>query len=278
MKNHLLAFGFGYTAQALARTLDPAVWDVTGTVRSDPDDANSRIWPGADMSDVLAGATHVLSSVPAGKTDPVYDILRAHIGGMPNLKWVGLLSTTGVYGGNNGGWIDETSPHVPNGHRGALRARQYDDWVALHTDHGLPVHVFHLAGIYGPGRSAFDKLRAGTARRIVKQDQVFSRTHVDDIVQVLRASFEKPNPGQAYNLSDDMPAPPQDVIEEAANLLGVAVPPDIPFETADLSPMARSFYADNKRVSNARIKDELGVVLRYPDYKAGLRAILAAGG
>ncbi|MEO0913100.1 MAG: SDR family NAD(P)-dependent oxidoreductase, partial [Pseudomonadota bacterium] len=136
---------------------------------------------------------------------------------------------------------------------------------------------FRLAGIYGPGRSALDKVRDGTARRIVKPGQMFSRIHVEDIVQVLRASMARPAPGTAYNVADDKPGPPQDVIEEAARLLGAPVPPDIDFETAELSPMARSFYADNKRVRNERIKTELGVRLRYPDYHVGLRAILAAG-
>ncbi|MHA3913431.1 SDR family oxidoreductase [Halovulum sp. GXIMD14793] len=272
--NHLLVFGYGYSARYLAKLLDPQDWRVTGTTR---DGRDGLRWPGEDVVPALKAATHILSSVPPGKEgDPVLDVLRAHAGDLPNLQWLGLLSTTGVYGGANGEWVDETAPHVPNGHRGALRARQYDDWMALHQDHGLPVHVFHLAGIYGPGRSAFDKLRDGTARRIVKPGQVFSRIHVEDIAQIVAASIARPDPGTAYNVADDLPAPPQDVIEEAANLLGVPVPPDIPFETADLSPMARSFYADNKRVSNARIKEQLGVKLLYPDYHAGLRAILNA--
>lgn len=267
---HLLAFGYGYSARHLARLLDPTSWRVTGTTR----EGDGVLWPGTDIAPLLAEATHILSSVPPGKDgDPVFDALRDAV--LPNLRWLGLLSTTGVYGGANGEWVDETAPHVPNGHRGAMRARQYDDWMGLHRDRGMPVHVFHLAGIYGPGRSAFDKLRDGTARRIVKPGQVFSRIHVEDIATVLRASIARPDPGTAYNVADDFPAPPQDVIEEAARLLGIPIPPDIDFDTADLSPMARSFYADNKRVCNRRIKEELGVRLRYPDYHAGLRAILA---
>ena len=148
------------------------------------------------------------------------------------------------------------------------------EWQAT----GLPVQVFRLAGIYGPGRSAFDRLREGRAQRVVRPGQVFSRIHVDDVAAVLRASIARPAPGRAYNVADDLPAPPQDVIAYAAGLLGVPVPPEVPFDEARLSPMARSFYAESKRVSNRRIRDELGVRLAYPDYRSGLRAILAAGG
>jgi nucleoside-diphosphate-sugar epimerase len=147
-------------------------------------------------------------------------------------------------------------------------------WAAT----GLPVHVFRLAGIYGPGRSAFDRLRAGTAQRVTKRGQVFSRIHVDDVGQVLAASLARPNPGRVYNVADNEPAPPGDVIAFAAGLLGLPLPPEVPLEAAGLSPMARSFWDESKRVSNRRIREELAVELRYPDYRAGLRAILAGGG
>jgi nucleoside-diphosphate-sugar epimerase len=146
------------------------------------------------------------------------------------------------------------------------------------TESGLPLHRFRLAGIYGPGRSALDRVRAGRAQRIVKAGQVFSRIHVDDIAGALAASIARPSPGGLWNLADDAPAPPQDFIAFAAELLGLPVPPDVSFETAELSPMARSFFAESKRVSNRKLKEELGVVLAWPDYRAGLRAILAAGG
>lgn len=284
-RHHLLSLGHGYTARALAAALPRDDWRITGTTRKA--EALDEIaatgveavqWPGTDMTEALADATHVLSSVPPRDAgDPAYDVLAAHLGRMPRLQWVGLLSTTGVYGDQGGDWVDEDTPLVPATHRGGLRATQNEAWMKLWEEHGLPVHVFRLAGIYGPGRSAFDKLRAGTARRIVKSGQVFSRIHVEDIVQVLLASIAHPHPGRAYNVADDAPCPPQDVIETAAKMLGVPVPPDLTFEEADLSPMARSFYADNKRVSNARIKSELGVTLRYPDHHAGLKAILAVG-
>ncbi len=282
---HLLCLGFGFTATALTRALGPE-WRVTGTTRSAGGMAAVRdagaeplLWPGEELTPALAQATHVLSSVPPRDAgDPAFDLLRAHVGLMPRLEWLGLLSTTGVYGDHGGAWVDEDTPLVPATHRGGLRATQNAAWMDLFHEYGLPVHIFRLAGIYGPGRSAFDKLRDGSARRIVKPGQVFSRIHVDDIVQVLRASFAHPHPGRAYNVADDEPGPPQDVIAHAAKLLGVPVPPDLPFDRADLTPMARSFYADNKRVRNDRIKDELGVTLKYPDYRAGLAAVLSAHG
>ncbi|MFW5654981.1 MAG: NAD-dependent epimerase/dehydratase family protein, partial [Roseicyclus sp.] len=170
----------------------------------------------------------------------------------------------------------ENTPLAPTTGPGRARVAAEEAWRALHRDHGLPVHVFRLAGIYGPGRSPFDRLRDGTARRIVKPGQVFSRIHVEDIAQVLLASMRRPNAGAVYNLCDDMPAPPQDVIAHAAELLGLPPPPEVPFDAADLRPMARSFYAENKRVRNDRITAELGVRLRYSDYRTGLAQILAA--
>jgi nucleoside-diphosphate-sugar epimerase len=203
--------------------------------------------------------------------DPV---LGRHAGDLAQLApdWVGYLSTTGVYGDRAGGWVDETAALAPVGERGRRRIAAEAGWHAL----GLKLHVFRLAGIYGPGRSALDTVRAGTARRIVKPGQWFSRIHVEDLAAVLAASIARPNPGAVYNVCDDEPAPPQDVIEHACRLLGRAPPPAIPFDQAVLSPMARSFYDESKRVSNARIKTELGVRLRYPDYRAGLAALLAA--
>ncbi|MEO0387076.1 MAG: SDR family oxidoreductase [Pseudomonadota bacterium] len=276
---HLLALGFGFSAKALAARLDRHAWQVTGTARSDAGCAamtaagvDAWLWPGGPMPD-LSTVTHVLSSVPpTAEGDAAHAFL--HATPLPSLAWAGLLSTTGVYGDHGGAWVDETTPLVPSGHRGGLRATQNAAWMTLYETRDLPLHIFRLAGIYGPGRSAIDRMRDGTARRIVKPGQVFSRIHVADIAETVLQSFARPNPGQAYNLADDLPAPPQDVIAEAARLLGLPKPPDLPFETAPLSPMARSFYADNKRISNARIKAELGVRLRYPDYFRGLAAIL----
>ncbi|MEM1066115.1 MAG: SDR family oxidoreductase, partial [Pseudomonadota bacterium] len=194
----------------------------------------------------------------------------------PHLEWVGYLSTTGVYGDHGGGWVDEHTALTPATKRGEMRRVAEAAWQALAVETGLPLHIFRLAGIYGPGRGPFAKVRAGTARRIVKEGQVFSRIHVEDIAQVLAASIARPKPGAIYNLCDDDPAPPQDVIAHAAELLGLPLPPAIAFEEAELSPMARSFYAESKRVRNDRIKEELGVTLHYPSYRDGLAALLAA--
>jgi nucleoside-diphosphate-sugar epimerase len=190
--------------------------------------------------------------------------------------WVGYLSTTGVYGDHQGGWVDETTPLTPQSDRGRQRVLAEGQWRAT----GLPVHIFRLAGIYGPGRGPFEKVRDGTARRIIKPGQIFSRIHVDDIAQVLEASIRHPNPGAAYNVCDDNPCPPQDVIAHAARLLGLPEPPTVSFAAVapTMTPMALGFYSESKKVRNDRIKDELGVKLLYPDYPQGLAALLAEEG
>ncbi len=197
--------------------------------------------------------------------------LARHLGAK---DWIGYLSTTGVYGDHGGGWVDEATPLAPSTARGRWRVEAEAAWAALAGRTGAPLHVFRLAGIYGPGRGPFAKVRAGTARRIVKRAQVFSRIHVEDIAQVLAASMARPDAGAIYNLCDDDPAPPQDVIGHAAALLGLPPPPEVAFEDAEMTPMARSFYAESKRVRNERIKDELGIALRFPDYRAGLADLL----
>jgi nucleoside-diphosphate-sugar epimerase len=278
----LFVFGLGYSALALAHALRAAGWRIAGTTRSADKRARlvaagigthlfDRDRPLEDAAAALAGTTHLLSSIaPDDAGDPVLDLHLKDLEICPTLAWAGYLSTTGVYGDRGGEWVDEASPVAPSMERTRRRVAAEGHWLAS----GLPVHVFRLAGIYGPGRSTLDAVRTGTARRIVKPGQTFGRIHVDDIVQVLRASIARPNPGAIYNLADDAPAPPEDVVAHAASLLGVPPPPAIPFEQAELSPMALSFYKDHRRVSNARIKEELGVVLRHPDYRCGLRAIL----
>ena len=274
----LLSLGHGYSAAALARLLLDEGWTVVGTTRSAAKASALRaagvtpiLWPG-DLGGALAQATHILASAaPDAGGDP---FLRAvpRIAGA-RAEWVGYLSTTAVYGDHRGGWVDEDTPPDPASERGHRRIGAEAEWRAT----GLPVHVFRLAGIYGPGRGPFEKVRNGTARRIVKPGQVFGRIHVDDIAATLRASIARPDPGAIYNLTDDDPAPPEDVIAEAARLLHLPIPPAIPFDRADLTPMARSFYGESKRVGNDRIKRDLGVTLRYPDYRSGLAALLADG-
>lgn len=282
MGKTLISFGHGYSARALARRLLPKGWTIYGTTRSADkaellraEGVTPVLWPDGDLSPAFARATHLLASAaPDADGDPVLALCGAQIRALaPRLDWAGYLSTTGVYGDHQGGWVDETTPLAPSTRRGRMRVAAEAQWQAIA---GLPLHIFRLAGIYGPGRGPFEKVRQGTARRIVKPGQVFSRIHVDDIAQVLEASIDLPNPGAAYNVCDNDPAPPQDVIGYAAHLLGLPLPPEVPFDEAEMSPMARSFYAESKRVDNRRIREELGVRLLYPDYREGLKALLDA--
>ncbi len=277
MTETLLCFGYGFSARALARLLLPRGWRVIGTTRgpAEPEGADLLRWPGDDLAPAIAAASHVLiSAAPGADGDPVLADWRDALTGAKHLKWLGYLSTTGVYGDHGGGWVDEDTPLTPSTRRGKLRVRAEADWQALAAEAGLPLHIFRLAGIYGPGRGPFAKVSAGTARRIVKPGQVFSRIHVDDIAQVLAASIDRLDPGAIYNLCDDDPAPPEDVIAHAAELLGLPVPPAEDIESAEMTPMARSFYAESKRVRNDRIKRDLGVRLLYPTYRTGLKALL----
>ena len=277
----LLSFGHGYSARALSHILLAQDWRVIGTTRNEDkavglmnDGIEPRIWPGAHITPALNGATHlVISAAPDDAGDPVLAALHDEIAARAGqFEWVGYLSTTGVYGDHGGDWVDETTPLTPSTKRGIARVQAESAWAAIPD---LPLHIFRLAGIYGPGRGPFAKVRAGTARRIIKADQVFSRTHVADIARVLAASIRNPNPGAVYNVCDNDPAAPQDVIGYAADLLGLPLPPAEDFEKAEMSPMARSFYAESKKVRNDRIKNELGVELLYPDYRSGLKALLA---
>ncbi|SMH46966.1 SDR family oxidoreductase [Maritimibacter sp. HL-12] len=284
MTKTLLSFGHGFSARALSRHPILQGWRVIGTTRSPKkaevlrgEGTEPVVWPGTEMTDHLAAATHLLlSAAPDDAGDPVLATLRDKIAANAgHLEWVGYLSTTGVYGDHAGGWVDETTPLTPATRRGHQRVKAEAQWRALAEETGLPLHIFRLAGIYGPGRGPFAKVRRGTARQIIKKDQVFSRIHVDDIAQVLAASIARPDPGAVYNVCDNEAAPPQDVLAHAARLLGVDLPPPEDYATAEMTPMARSFYAESKRVRNDRIRDELGVELIYPSYRQGLAALLA---
>ena len=281
MTKTLLSFGHGYSAQALSRILLPQGWRIIGTTRDEDkavrllnDGIEPRIWPGADMEPALNAATHLLISAgPNEDGDPVLAELAPEIAKRAGqFEWIGYLSTTGVYGNHDGDWIDETAPLTPATKRGMARVKAEAAWQSIPN---LPLHIFRLAGIYGPGRGPFAKVRNGTARRIIKDGQVFSRTHVADIARVLAASIKQPKAGSIYNVCDNDPAPPQDVIAFAAHLLDLPVPEPIPYEDAEMSPMGKSFYAESKRVRNDKIKTELGVDLLYPDYKSGLKALYA---
>ena len=280
----LFCFGMGYCAHALARILLAEGWNVAGTCK-DPDRVETlqaegldvilmnRNRPLEDPTAVLADTTHVLCSIPPDQTgDMILHHHWADIAAIKRLIWAGYFSTTGVYGDTDGALVNESAKIKPSNERGRRRAKAETEWREIPDP---PIHIFRLAGIYGPGRSALDKVRDGTAKRIDKPDHGFSRVHVEDIASVVRASMAHPNPGAVYNVCDDDPAAPADVVTFACELLGVEPPPLVPFEEAakSMSPLAQSFWQDRRRVDNSRIKKELGVTLQYPDYKAGLRAI-----
>jgi NAD dependent epimerase/dehydratase family len=284
--SRLFCLGLGYSAEILAKRLAGKGWDIAGTTR---DFANVERLRGqgyeicrfagesgnAELAATLVGTTHLLLSIPPGpEGDPALCSYRDRIANLSTLDWIGYLSTVGVYGNHVGAEVDEATPTHPNNERTRARVVMERGWLAFGAEIGRPTQVFRLAGIYGPGRSALDKLIAGTARRIVKPGQVFNRIHVEDIASVLEASISRPRSGAIYNVADDEPAPPEEVITYAAELLGMEPPPEVPFEEAELSPIARSFYGDSRRISNALIKYELGVRLAYPNYREGLRALL----
>jgi nucleoside-diphosphate-sugar epimerase len=283
----LFCFGFGYTAESLARRLSARVLSLAGTrtdlPKGDEPPLGARLAEfrgdaaSPEATELLSGTTHLLASVPPDLEGcPVLRHFREDIAGLGDLAWIGYLSTVGVYGDWQGQWVDETSPPRPTSERSLRRLQAERAWAQFGRDTGRRVEIFRLAGIYGPGRSVIDTLRAGTARRIVKPGQVFNRVHVDDIAKVLAAAIDKDAGHGIYNVADDEPAPPQDVLAYAAELLGLPVPADVPFDKAALTGMAATFWADNKRVSNARIRRDLGVELLYPTYREGLRAL--AGG
>ena len=278
-----LSFGHGYTAQALTPHLKEKGWTVFGTSRSkdnfsdiEKSGAIPILWGSDELRSVIKETALVLSSVaPKDGNDPVIQMYGEDLKeNSSQIKWAGYLSTIGVYGDTKGEWVNESSPLKPSTNRGIARVNAEKKWL---KNNFLPSHIFRLGGIYGPNRGPFQKVLQGKAVKIIKPGQVFSRMHILDIVQTLLASISQPKPHSIYNLCDDNPAPPQDVLSYAAKLLSVDQPPTVRFEDADLSEMARSFYAENKRVSNQLIKSELGVDLSYPDYKVGLESLLDHG-
>ena len=279
---HILFFGFGFCAAALAPLLARGGWKMSATLR-DPSRASElaqdNITPlFLDTDWEMEAYSHVLVSAPPARdgSDPAFEALAPRLD--PGaLDWIGYLSTTGVYGDHNGAWIDEETPPGPLGARGQRRAAAERRWSEFGDTHGASVQNFRLAGIYGPMRNALASLRAGTARRINKPGQVFSRIHVDDIARILFAALHSDIGTRSFSVCDDEPAPPADIVAYAADLLGIEPPPVQNFEDADLSEMARSFYAENKRIRNDRIKNELGVALAYPTYREGLTALFKSG-
>lgn len=281
---NLFVFGLGYSAQALVRA---GAWTrVAGTVR-DPAKAGRLRTGGIDafafddeqaVAREIRQADAILVSIPPSDgSDPAFARYANDIAQAPAGAWLGYLSTTGVYGDHSGGWVDESAAPEPRNIRSARRLDAERAWLGLAAGSRLNVAIFRLSGIYGPGRNAFVSLAQGKAQRIVKPGQVSNRIHVEDIAAVLVAAIARPRQGAIYNVSDNEPAPPQDIIAYAARLAGIAAPPETPIEEAALSPMSQSFYAENKRISNRLIREELGVSLRYPTYREGLQALYATG-
>jgi nucleoside-diphosphate-sugar epimerase len=283
--SRLFCFGLGYSAAVLARRLVLHGWSVGGTVtNAGKAEALARtgyemfvfdgMAPNATVGDALNAATHVLLSIPPDADgDPASRHYGKAIAASPAVKWIGYFSTVGVYGDSNGAWVDEETPARPGTERGQRRLDAEIAWREVSKKGRKALVIFRLPGIYGPGRSAIDQLRAGTARRIFKPGQVTNRIHVEDIATAVEASLKFSEGTRVFNVTDDLPAPPQDVIEYGAELLSVPCPPASNLDDAGLSPMARSFYTENKKVSNARMKAELGVTLAYPTYVEGLKAI-----
>jgi nucleoside-diphosphate-sugar epimerase len=277
----LFCFGLGYSAERLARRLMAAGWRIGGTVRS-ADKAAALRRTGIDalpfdsgaIAAALAGVTHVLHAMPPGENgDLVVPRLAPALRATSTLVWAGYLSTPAVYGDRGGAWVDEDAVPSPGSPRGERRLATERAWLATFVDTGVAATVFRLAGIYGPGRSAFDQIASGRARRIDKPGQVFNRIHADDIGTVLLASMTRPRPGGVYNVADGHPSGPNDPIDYAYGLLGLPPPPLVPFGQAGLSAMGREFYAECKRLDVRRLHDELGVTLAFPSFREGLAAI-----
>jgi hypothetical protein len=289
MMGLMFGFGLGYSFHMVGHAVqDDLGFKVAGTTTTAEKKAHliekvglpvyffDRERPLEDPAAAFAGVTHILCSIPPDEDgDIAVGMHGKDIAAIDGLQWAGLLSTTGVYGDRGGEWVDEDSDLKPNNHRSELRVKAEEDWLALHRDYGVPAHVFRLAGIYGPGRGPLDQVRSGHARRLIKPDLVLGRIHLDDIVGAVMASIAKPNPGRVYNVTDDEPMPPQDIITYACELLRVEAPPEMPYADADVPPIVREFYDDCKRVSNKRLKEELGYTFKHPTYRDGLRALLA---
>ncbi|MCT7665232.1 SDR family NAD(P)-dependent oxidoreductase [Shinella kummerowiae] len=285
---HLLILGAGFSGKAIGETFRNAGFTVSGTTRSSEKAEALRtlgiepiLYEGGAISETLAAnmarATHLVQSIAPGKDgDPLFRTESSSLASlMPKLEWAGYLSTVGVYGDHKGGWVNEETVLNPVSARSVERVEAEGHWLAFGAESGLPVAVLRLAGIYGPGRNALRNMEEGTARRLIKQDQVFNRIRVEDIGG--SALFlAQGHLGGVWNITDDEPGPPQDVVAEAARLMGLPVPPDIPFETAELSPMARSFYGENKRVSNAKLR-AAGFQFRFPNYRQSLAELFSSG-
>jgi nucleoside-diphosphate-sugar epimerase len=281
-KHHLLIFGLGYSGRAIAKAAMQAGFAVTATSRTPPlpPEPGITIIPFDAAEPAIAAGTHIIATAaPDEHGDPILARYAAQITAAPDLNYIGYLSTTGIYGDQNGGWVDEDTQPNPQSPRAQRRIAAEQGWSKFAQTHTKVIHIFRLAGIYGPGRSMFDDLRAGTARRVVKPGHLFGRIHRDDIAQGVLAAMQRPvQPGATiFNFADDEPAASADVVVEAAKLLNIPPPDPVPYEqaTQKMSSMALSFWSENRRVSAEKTKAALNLAWKYPTYREGLRAILA---
>ena len=281
MQKKMLVFGLGYSAHFIAKNLSESGFHIVGTTRHNQNKKNQSDsfiqyidFDTPNVKKHLASTTHILISTPPSSSigDPVLasfsDLLKESAS---HIQWLGYLSSTGVYGDHQGQWVDETAASIALGPQGQLRLHAEQAWTRFATECHLPLHIFRLAGIYGPQRNALEQLKNGKTQTIYKPDHYFSRIHVEDIANVIHASIQQPHPLSIYNVADDEPAPSYKIDEFAAKLLNILPPPRVPFEQAQLSPMAQEFYSHHRRVSNLKIKQELGVTLDYPSYREGLK-------
>ena len=285
-KGNLFCFGLGFTAKTLARSLISKNWLVSGTSRNlnlndtlKKNGVSVYLYDGnqvvPEITDAIQSATHILISIPPQSSgDIVLQQFGADFLNWGHLKWIGYISSTGVYGDTKGEWVDETSPLKPVTARGSQRLVIESSWLKMHKKYNLPVVVFRCAGIYGSGRNLLRSIKQGRARKIKKPGHVFSRIHVEDLAQTIEASMQRPQPGEIYNVSDDCPSCPSETLDYACRLLNIEPPAPISYENAELTDMARSFYQANKRVSNKKMKNELHIKLQYPDYRVGLNALI----
>ncbi|ANL32462.1 SDR family oxidoreductase [Rhizobium phaseoli] len=284
---HVMIFGCGYSGTAIAKAFAGEGVRVSGTTRSAEkvealraNGIEAFLFDGETMGDglrrALVDVTHLVQSIAPGKADPLLRLLGEDSARLlPRLEWIGYLSTVGVYGDHKGAWVSEETPCLPVSGRSKERLEAEEGWLAIGRERGVPAAILRLSGIYGPGRNAFCNLDKGTARRLIKKGQVFNRIRVEDIGAATRFLSARGLSG-IYNVTDDRPGPPQDVIVEAARLMGVEPPPEQAFETAELTPMARTFYGENKRVSNAKLK-KAGFAFSFPTYPMSLAQLWQDG-
>lgn len=276
MQNHLLIFGYGYTASNLAKSLNPNKWDICGTSRSKVKEKYCDLinYEKFAIEKVLKTSSHILISIPPNDLgDIVFQDFKYLIKEHANIKWIGYLSSTAVYGNHNGAWVNENTNTNPSSQRGMSRRLAESQWLQFGKENNVSVNIFRLSGIYGPNRNTLLQVKNGKAFSVYKEDQVFSRIHISDIAKTIESAMEKKLKNEIFNLADDYPCSSIEVNSYAANLLALPEPEIINYKEANLSEMAKEFYRDNKRISNQKIKDILNVKLKFPTYREGLKQL-----